>query len=135
VGASTAVYGLVGSYLAFLILNWTYLKTHTDRRFQILVFLFISLILAILLSTAKVDVLGHLGGFIAGTLLSLALLPSLGQSSTEQEYGKKVKKVGLWSSIGLAIFFLVLFYTVREPAKTITIDEKAMTKELKKMVK
>ena len=46
-GASTAVYGLIGSYLAFVILNWNYLKFDTDRRFGVFVFLFVSLFLAI----------------------------------------------------------------------------------------
>lgn len=31
-GASTAVYGLVGAYLSFLILNWGYLKSNPNKR-------------------------------------------------------------------------------------------------------
>ena len=46
-GASTAIFGLVGSYVAFLILNWAYLKEHTDRRCQIFIFLAFSLIMSI----------------------------------------------------------------------------------------
>jgi membrane associated rhomboid family serine protease len=79
VGASTAVYGMVGAYLAFLILNWDYLKSNTNRRFQIMVFLFMSLILSIIFTSNSdnIDVLGHLGGFLSGSLLGLFLLPGL----------------------------------------------------------
>ena len=28
-GASTSIYGLIGSYASFLIINWSYLKNHT----------------------------------------------------------------------------------------------------------
>lgn len=47
VGASTAVFGLIGSYVSCLILNWGYLKRNTQRRTQILIFLAITLILGL----------------------------------------------------------------------------------------
>lgn len=78
VGASTAVYGLIGTYLAFVILNWNYLKFDTDRRFNIFVFLFFSLILSLMMiSGHQIDVLGHLGGFLTGVMLGMFMLPTL----------------------------------------------------------
>ena len=70
---------MVGAYLAFLILNWDYLKSNTNRRFQIMVFLFMSLILSIIFTSNSdnIDVLGHLGGLLSGSLLGLFLLPGL----------------------------------------------------------
>lgn len=32
VGASTAVYGLVGAYLSFMILNWGHLSSHPEKK-------------------------------------------------------------------------------------------------------
>ena len=51
-GASTAVYGLVGAYLAFLILNWSFLKDNPNKRCQIILFLCIGLFLSFLLGAA-----------------------------------------------------------------------------------
>ena len=48
-GASTAVYGLVGAYLSFLILNWGYLKNNPNKRCQIIIFLCLGLFLSFLL--------------------------------------------------------------------------------------
>ena len=31
-GASTAIYGLIGSYIAFLIVNWNFLKDHKEKK-------------------------------------------------------------------------------------------------------
>merc|ERR1719361_3135032 len=50
-GASTAVYGLVGAYLSFLILNWGYLKNNTNKRCQLIIFICLALFLSFLLGT------------------------------------------------------------------------------------
>ena len=100
-GASTAVYGLVGAYLAFLILNWGYLKNNPNKRCQIIIFICLGLFLSFLLgaevsfcyvsnltpfSIQNIDVLGHLGGFLTGTLIGLFLLPGLGATPSEVAY-------------------------------------------------
>ena len=124
VGASTAVYGLVGSYLAFVILNWNYLKFDTERRYNILFFLLVSLLLSLLTvsSGQRIDVLGHLGGFITGVMLGLFLLPRLTRdngggtfSSPEFKYHESVACTGKTMLAVFVVTMLTCFYTVREP--------------------
>jgi hypothetical protein len=128
VGASTAVYGLIGSYLAFIILNWNYLKFDTDRRFSIFMFLVVSLLLSIIATSngPRIDVLGHLGGFITGVMLGLFLLPTLRReavqgifNSPEFKYQESVSCIGKTTLTVFLISFLVCFYTVREPANLV----------------
>lgn len=47
VGASTAIFGLVGSYVGALILNWDHLKKQTERRCQMLIFLLVTLFMSV----------------------------------------------------------------------------------------
>jgi hypothetical protein len=116
-GASTAVYGLVGAYLSFLILNWGYLKNNPNKRCQIIIFLCLGLFLSFLLGSENIDVLGHLGGFLTGVIIGLFLLPGLGTTPSEIQHQSSCKKVGIISSIILCITFLTLFYTLRTPTE------------------
>ena len=126
-GASTAVYGLIGSYLSFVILNWNYLKHDTDKRFSVLLFLFVSLFLASVTTSGqsgeKVDVLGHLGGFLTGAMLGLFLLPGLLRQQNQGTFNAPERKNHEYVAwIGRVILFvylvslMVCFYTLREPA-------------------
>lgn len=47
VGASTALFGIIGSYAANLILNWTHFKENPNKRCNILIFLLVSVFLAV----------------------------------------------------------------------------------------
>ena len=49
-GASTAIYGLIGSYISFLIVNWNFLKDHQDKKCQLLIFIATSLLVTLLVS-------------------------------------------------------------------------------------
>ena len=89
VGGSTAVYGLVGAYLAFMILNWGYLSAHPEKRCNIIIFICLALFLSIMLGTQNIDVLGHLGGFLTGSLVALFLLPGLGTSPSDLQHHKR----------------------------------------------
>ena len=50
-GASTAIFGLCGCYIAFMILNYSYLAARQGRLWQIAIFIIISLFLTVMLSS------------------------------------------------------------------------------------
>jgi membrane associated rhomboid family serine protease len=135
VGASTALFGIIGSYAANLILNWTHFKENPNKRCNILIFLLVSVFLAVG-STAdpRVDQMGHFGGFITGVMSGLFLMPILegkpapaGGFTIDGRQGQPTSGLSLdelsvikckrWIGFTLTTLFLtlwmVLFYTVR----------------------
>ena len=78
VGASTAVFGLVGFYLAYVITNYNYMdRKRFGQHWCLLLFVFLLVLLNIgvgLMSNDNhVDNFGHLGGFITGFFAGLAI--------------------------------------------------------------
>ena len=76
VGASTAIFGLVGFYFSYLFTNWGYMgRFRTGQRIGVLIYVSIMLLLnsGLLGSDAHVDNFGHLGGFITGALVGFAI--------------------------------------------------------------
>lgn len=76
VGASTAVFGLVGFYIQYIFTHWQFMKKDWGQR------LFLSLFTGILIllnlnqgpnQDKKVDNWGHLGGLITGILAGIAI--------------------------------------------------------------
>lgn len=73
-GASTALFGLLGTLLAFFVRNRKHFGSVGERRVQHYVFLaLINLIYG--LTTPGIDNLGHIGGFIGGATLGWLLCP------------------------------------------------------------
>lgn len=80
VGASTALFGILGGLLAFLIVNWVAMESMREIRCCLLCFIIIILVVSVLFglgSSTNVDNFGHLGGFVTGLPLSMALMPIL----------------------------------------------------------
>ena len=48
-GATPAVFGLAGSYVAFIVINYTYLRSRSDKLYQIIVFILLSVFLVMTL--------------------------------------------------------------------------------------
>eukprot|EP00271_Cylindrocystis_brebissonii_P010625 TRINITY_DN26886_c0_g1_i1.p1 TRINITY_DN26886_c0_g1~~TRINITY_DN26886_c0_g1_i1.p1 ORF type:complete len:440 (+),score=48.31 TRINITY_DN26886_c0_g1_i1:423-1742(+) len=71
VGASGALFGLIGATLAELLINWNH---YVNRIWALLSLLFIIGINIVLGLMPYVDNFAHMGGFIAGTLLGFSLL-------------------------------------------------------------
>ena len=78
VGASTAVFGLVGFYVAYIFTNWQYMSR--DGKFGQKIFLIVFTSFLILLnlnigpgSDKTVDNWGHLGGLITGILAGFVI--------------------------------------------------------------
>uniref|UniRef100_A0A1D1Y5U3 RHOMBOID-like protein n=1 Tax=Anthurium amnicola TaxID=1678845 RepID=A0A1D1Y5U3_9ARAE len=77
VGASGALFGLLGAMLSELITNWTIYSNKAAALFFLLVIVLINLAMGIL---PHVDNFAHIGGFLTGFLLGFILLvrPQLG---------------------------------------------------------
>ncbi|KAG4998266.1 hypothetical protein JHK85_029705 [Glycine max] len=72
VGASGALFGLLGAMLSELITNWTIYSNKAMALITLLVIIVINLGIGIL---PHVDNFAHIGGFLVGLLLGFILLP------------------------------------------------------------
>ncbi|XP_047162644.1 RHOMBOID-like protein 2 [Vigna umbellata] len=72
VGASGALFGLLGAMLSELITNWTIYSNKAMALLTLLVIIVINLGIGIL---PHVDNFAHIGGFVVGFLLGFILLP------------------------------------------------------------
>ncbi|PSS34326.1 RHOMBOID-like protein [Actinidia chinensis var. chinensis] len=72
VGASGALFGLLGAMLSELITNWTIYSNKAAALLTLVVVLVINLGIGIL---PRVDNFAHIGGFLTGFLLGFVLLP------------------------------------------------------------
>ncbi|GFP87663.1 inactive rhomboid protein 1, partial [Phtheirospermum japonicum] len=72
VGASGALFGLLGAMLAELISNWSIYTNKVAALLTLLVIVLINLAVGIL---PHVDNFAHIGGFMTGLLLGFILLP------------------------------------------------------------
>lgn len=68
VGASVAVFGILGGYLGFIIINWHYIKNNNKSFFINLIFIIFIVLMnaAYGLSNPTIDNNGHFGGLIYG---------------------------------------------------------------------
>ena len=76
VGASTAIFGLIGYYIAYLCIEWSRLgESNPMQRFTLIIFILIILLfnVSIGITEANVDNLGHLGGLIVGIIMGFAI--------------------------------------------------------------
>jgi len=77
VGASTAVFGLAGCYIAFIVLNIKHLLSNPQRLCQTIMFMILFLLLTIMLGKKNIDIMGHLGGFLTGVFVGHWLIPCI----------------------------------------------------------
>lgn len=83
VGASGALFGLLGSMLSELITNWTIYTNKIAAFFTLVVIIAINLAVGIL---PHVDNFAHIGGFISGFLLGFVILMRPQFGWVEQRY-------------------------------------------------
>lgn len=72
VGASTAGFGLIGVWLAEILLSWDVLGAARERSLIWIVFMLVS-VTSMSASTPNMDLYGHLGGALGGFLLAILI--------------------------------------------------------------
>jgi rhomboid protease GluP len=125
VGASTALFGIVGGLLAFLIVNWIAMENMKELRCCLMCFIIILILINVMFGlsdTKNIDNYGHLGGFVTGLPLAMALMPVLKTSMRRHEirgwtFEKYCALFGaaagfLWLGLGI-----LLFYVDRSPVR------------------
>ncbi|KAI4974625.1 RHOMBOID-like protein 2 [Hordeum vulgare subsp. vulgare] len=114
VGASGALFGLLGSMLSELIMNWTIYSNKAAAITTLLFIIAINLAIGIL---PHADNFAHIGGFVSGFLFGFVLLarPQFGWMErhelpqTDQPPKYKMYQYALW---GAALLFLLVGYVV-----------------------
>jgi membrane associated rhomboid family serine protease len=78
VGASTAIFGILGGFVAYLMINWTALERYGPVRSTLACIIGFIVFISLLFSLgASIDAIAHIGGLLGGLLISLAMLPGL----------------------------------------------------------
>ncbi|XP_027085141.1 RHOMBOID-like protein 2 [Coffea eugenioides] len=115
VGASGALFGLLGAMLSELLTNWTIYSNKVAALFTLVVIIVINLALGIL---PHVDNFAHIGGFISGFLLGFVLLfrPQFGYLESRQlPPGARLKSkyaVYQYVLVLVALILLIIGFTV-----------------------
>ncbi|KAL5213638.1 hypothetical protein ABZP36_002790 [Zizania latifolia] len=105
VGASGALFGLLGAMLSELITNWTIYTNRFAAMANLIIIAAINLALGIL---PHVDNFAHIGGFVTGFLLGFVLLIQPQFGWLEQPFGAKTKSKYSACQIVLLVVAVVL---------------------------
>ena len=101
VGASAAIFGVLGGFIAYLIINWKPLERYGHVRSTLCCTIGILVIFSFLFSIgSSIDSIAHVGGLVGGLLISLAILPGMEPKSNV------LKIIGI---CGIAVMDLVIF--------------------------
>ncbi|KAK9710594.1 hypothetical protein K7432_008353 [Basidiobolus ranarum] len=114
VGASGALFGLIGCQLVNLIQHWKSFRSPCCELIKIILVVLINFAIGLL---PNIDNFAHIGGFICGIFIALLVLPTAHTSS----WGKWVKRflmvLGLGVVVALYCVGLKFFYSGENPNK------------------
>lgn len=127
VGASTAIVGILGLFISFVVLNWKRL----DPNMKCFIICFIVFIILMNLmfsfggfgttapsgnsSSYQTDNYGHLGGLLTGAFSGMFILSPIG--GPPEQYEKNVKYVGYGLTLLYFVLGFSLFFTVVDPIR------------------
>jgi len=118
VGASCAIYGMIGGFIAFYLVYWKLLNLPQQYKCMVIIIISLMVVVSFLVSIGQdVDLLGHIGGLFTGFFMLIILSAPIRGTITPYE-----KKWKIGASAFLGLFFLlgfILFYTVRDPLEPI----------------
>jgi rhomboid protease GluP len=111
VGASGAIFGVIGALLAFLFIDRIFLKVSVRRQLQKNFAIFSCYALFYGLGKAGIDNAAHLGGFLCGLVLGFSIGEPMHACKNKVKNG--ITRVGVGCSCAAMIVLLVLSYAPR----------------------
>lgn len=105
VGASAAIFGILGGFIAYMMINWTELGRYGPVRSTLCCIIGIIVVFSLLFSIGpNIDMFAHVGGLIGGLLISLAILPGMVQKN------RIFTIVGIIGILGMNFITFLLFF-------------------------
>jgi len=119
VGASVAIFGMLGAYIGYMIMNWKYLDRvlGTMNKFCNLIFILFIVIMNISygFNNEMIDNYGHLGGLIFGFFL-IFVLSKPKEDNDGLGCGNRIWKiVAIIALAVLSIGEIIIFWAVKNP--------------------
>lgn len=105
VGASGALFGLVGADIAYLYYNWRAIADGPSEACFLILIIFLNMMVGV---GGEVDNFAHLGGLITGIFAGLALLPIVVPERQQSE--KVYRGIGYFIWLGLFLLFGLLLW-------------------------
>ncbi|KAK9702284.1 hypothetical protein K7432_011333 [Basidiobolus ranarum] len=113
VGASGALFGLIGCQLVDLIQHWSLYPNPCGELFKMIILLIINFAIGLLPS---IDNFAHIGGFVCGVFTAFVLLPTVHTSNTDKWVKRLLMVVGLVVVVLLFWLGLKYFYSGEDPS-------------------
>jgi rhomboid protease GluP len=105
VGASTAIFGILGGFIAYLIINWVALGRFGPVRSTLTCIIVIIIVFSLLFSVgSNIDIFAHIGGLVGGLLISLAILPGM------ENKNRVITWVGVGGVVVMNLITFCLFF-------------------------
>lgn len=114
VGASTAIFGIFGCYISFLIINWDAMRVYgTFRYSMVCIILLIMLLNFVSGSMAKdtIDNWGHLGGLATGLALGFIIIKPMENINSQ----RRRRGYCLVFLVVILLVCFICFYTINDP--------------------
>jgi len=113
VGASTAINGLLGCFIAYIIVNWNRIDPNTKCMMICMISFVVIMNLLLGLgggskNQSQADHAGHFGGLISGVIVGMALVKPNGGHS--DRYEDKVKLYGQILTIAYFVLLTIFIY-------------------------
>lgn len=120
VGASVAIFGILGGYVGFMMMNWNYLENKYGKMNNFFNLLFAILIVGFNISfgltNPMIDNYGHLGGLIYGFFLIWVMIKPIQSDEDSALVNYQVwKKISWIIIIGLTSTLILAFWNFIKP--------------------
>lgn len=114
VGASTAIFGIFGCYISFLIINWSAMGVYGPLRYYLLCIILMIILFNFMSGTMAdtIDNWGHLGGLGTGLLAGFVIVKPMENNG---EFHRKIRIYSLVILVACLAVFFICFYTLRDP--------------------
>jgi membrane associated rhomboid family serine protease len=119
VGASSGICGILGAFLAYIIVNWKALDYPGSPRCAMLCFVIMIIIMNLFFggmgsftgNGENIDNYAHAGGLLVGTFAGMALIHVM-EGRRVGKHEKNVKFIGIFSWAGYYLLGFSCFYTL-----------------------
>ena len=118
VGASVAIFGILGAYFGYTVINWKYVKENVNYIMNLFFIILIVIMNASYgLGSDIIDNYGHLGGFIYGFLFAFLLIdPKGGNNELSLWFSYDAWRKYTITIISISIFLLIfIFWIIQKP--------------------